>query len=102
VRFSVPRLSVATGQVGRLHLSVWKILQSACFPNPHVISSLKCITDSRELALQLQKAEDEQARLARAKYEEERLSQWRRDEQPPSKRKDKHNKKDKDGNCTIM
>lgn len=57
----------------------------------------------RELALQLQNAEDEKARLARAKYEEERLAQRRRDEQQNHpKRKDKHNKKDKDTNCTIM
>jgi len=58
----------------------------------------------RELALQLQDAEDEQARRARAKYEEERLAQRRRDEQThhQQKRKDKHNKKDKDSNCAIM
>ena len=68
----------------------------------HMSISSTYITDSRELALQLQNAEDEQARLARAKYEE-RLAQKRRDEQQQqqshSRRKDKHNKKD---NCTIM
>jgi len=52
----------------------------------------------RELALQLQNAEDEQARLARAKYEEERLRR-REEQQSHPKRKDKHIKKD---NCTIM
>jgi hypothetical protein len=102
VHFSVLRLSVATGLVGRQDLRESKILQSTC-SSPHVISLLIYIADSRELALQLQNAEDEKARLARAKYEEERLAQRRRDEQQNHpKRKDKHNKKDKDTNCTIM
>jgi len=63
------------------------------------------MTDSHELALQLQSAEDERAQRARAKWEEERLAQRRRDEgterhhQP--KRKEK-NRKEKENNCSIM
>ncbi|KAI9454773.1 hypothetical protein BJY52DRAFT_1205181 [Lactarius psammicola] len=58
-----------------------------------------------ELALQLQSVEDERAQRARAKWEEERLAQRRRDEaaerhnQP--KRKEK-NRKEKENNCSIM
>ncbi|KAH8984358.1 hypothetical protein EDB86DRAFT_2963278 [Lactarius hatsudake] len=62
----------------------------------------------RELALQLQNAEDEKAQRARAKWEEERLAQRRRDEgatvrpipiQHQPKRKEKHRK---ENNCLIM
>ncbi|KAH9050381.1 hypothetical protein EDB83DRAFT_2226688 [Lactarius deliciosus] len=61
----------------------------------------------RELALQLQNAEDEKAQRARAKWEEERLAQRRRDEgatvrpiQHQPRRKEKHHKKE--NNCLIM
>lgn len=62
------------------------------------------ITHSRELAMQLQSAEDELAQRARAKREEERLAQRRRDEETERqsqqpKRKDKNKK---DNNCSIM
>ncbi|KAH8987428.1 hypothetical protein EDB92DRAFT_1875632 [Lactarius akahatsu] len=62
----------------------------------------------RELALQLQNAEDEKAQRVRAKWEEERLAQRRRDEgatvrpipiQHQPKRKEKHRK---ENNCLIM
>lgn len=74
-----------------------------CVFLPHFVSSLMRITDSHELALQLQNAEDERAQRARAKWEEERLAQRRRDDQTeperhqPTKRKDK-----KENNCSIM
>jgi hypothetical protein len=70
-----------------------------------VVSTLMRIVGSRELALQLQNAEDELAQQARAKHEE-RLAQRRRDEREMAerhshqpKRKDKNKK---DNNCSIM
>lgn len=63
-----------------------------------------CIAESHELALQLQGAEDERAQRARAKWEEERLAQRRRDEaterdQHQPKRKEKNKK---ENNCLVM
>jgi ubiquitin carboxyl-terminal hydrolase MINDY-1/2 len=60
-------------------------------------------TDSRALAMELQKAEDERARREYARQEKERAMQRRRElarYEEDEKRKDKHHKKDKD--CLIM